>query len=219
MPSLMQRLKPGVNQSVTAFNQAWLNRTARFKSFMVMAMALSVLHLAGCGFHLRGMGNVGQVTFSTVMLVNDSAMRADVRQALRAQLASSGVKVVEKLNEADIAIEFVPTAYRVTRTATSGLGDTSSELLRMDQGFSVSQGDALVVSGVASTYRDRQIDNAAILAANRELTNIQRQMAETLARQVIDRVNRAMLKQAKTQSSAPVVAPNITPAAPQSVKP
>jgi LPS-assembly lipoprotein len=96
------------------------------------------------------------------------------------------------------------TGYQATRTATSGLGDTSAELLKMSQPFSLQEvaTEKLVVTGTATVYRDRRIDTSAMVAANRELTLMKREMAEEVARQILDRIQRAYRQPQTRQASS-----------------
>lgn len=202
-------------------DQAWLVRTW---SFMSMALIMSLLivmtaGLSGCGFHLRGLDRVGEMQFKTVKLQSIAGVRPEVQQAMRSQLAQSGVKLVDSLAAAELQIILQPTAYKVNRTAYSGLGDTTAEFLRMEQSFSaiVVATEKTLVSSSVQTYRDRQIDTAALLAANRELGSIHREMAEDLVINIMERINRAMLKAshrttvAPLESTLPTIAPTSAP--------
>lgn len=179
-------------------DQAW---SVRIWHFMSMALIMSLLimmtaGLTGCGFHLRGLDSVGDMQFKTVKLQTLPGVHPEVQQAMRSQLAQSGVQLVDSLAAAELQIVLQPTVYKASRTAYSGLGDTTAEFLRMEQGFAATlvATEQSVVTGSVQTYRDRQIDTGALLAANRELASIQREMAEDLARKIMDRINRSMLK-------------------------
>ncbi len=183
-------------------DQAWSNRAWQFISLTLIMSLLIVMTagLSGCGFHLRGLDRVGDMQFKTVKLQTLPGVRPEVQQAMRAQLAQSGVQLVDSLAAAELQIILQPTVYKVNRTATSGLGDTTAEFLRMEQSFSaiVVSTEETIVTSSAQTYRDRQIDTTALLAANRELRSIHREMAEDLVMNIMERINRAMLKARST---------------------
>ncbi len=197
--------------------QAWSVSAWQFMSMTLMVSLLIMMTagLSGCGFHLRGLDSVGDTQFKTVKLQSTTGVRPEVLQAIRSQLAQSGVKLVDSLAAAELQIVLHPTVYKASRTAYSGLGDTTAEFLRMEQGFAATlvATEQMVVTSSVQTYRDRQIDTGALLAANRELSSIQREMAEDLARKMMDRINRAMLKAADSSTVVPVenATPTIVP--------
>jgi len=81
---------------------------------------------------------------------------------------------------------------QVSRTSFSTTGETTSELIKLTQAFSAQRivDEVDIVKTQVTTLRDRQIDPSQLLAAARELEDIERQMQQDLARQLIDRVNR-----------------------------
>lgn len=186
-------------------DQAWSVRFWQGLSTLLLLTFLVALtaSLNGCGFHLRGLDNLGNVQFKTVQLKIDSGVRPEVAQAMRSQLAQSGVELVDSLGAAEVQITLHSTAYSVNRTAHSGRGDATAEFLKMQQSFSamVVATEESIASGSAQTHRDRQIDPGALMAADRELRSIHREMAEDLVRQMMNRINRAMSK--ASQNRAP----------------
>lgn len=169
---------------------------------------MASLLLSGCGFKLRGYDSVGQLHFKTVLLQNEQSVRSEVKLAIRKQLALSGAEQVASEKQAEVLIRFEPTFYKVSRTAYSGEGDATAELLKMAQSFTAvwSLTGNILVTGRVETYRDRQIDTGALLAAEQELMGMHESMAEDLARQVMDRINRAAQKQFKVLEQADVPA-------------
>ncbi|KUJ72656.1 hypothetical protein [Thiomicrospira sp. WB1] len=154
-------------------------------------LLLAVLLLTGCGFQLKGVGSA-TVTFQSAYVQADGA-RADVTRALNNMLEASSVQRVNRLADAEVAIRLGPTQYKTTRTSISGSGDTGSELITMTQPFSADQvmtAQALV-QGEAISYRDRRIETGGLAAAAQELESLRTQMANELAMQILDRVQRA----------------------------
>jgi LPS-assembly lipoprotein len=167
--------------------------------------------LSGCGFQLRGMDSLGQLQFKTVFVQNELQARVEVQQALRKQLALSGVQKLDSEHEAEVIIRLQPTGYHVSRTAYSGQGDATAELLKMSLSFTAIWGltGNVLVTGTTEVYRDRQIETAALLASEQELVDMRQSMAEALARQMMDRINRAVqkrfaLEEPATDSPKPV---------------
>jgi len=160
----------------------------------LLILGILFLSFSGCGFQLRGMDSLGQLQFKTVFVQNESQARIEVQQALRKQLAMSGVQQLHSEQQAEIIIRLQPTQYQVSRTAYSGQGDATAELLKMSQSFTAVWGltGNVLVTGSVETYRDRQIETAALLASEQEVIDMRRSMAEVLARQMMDRINRAV---------------------------
>lgn len=164
--------------------------------FLLFLTLFTTLFITGCGFHLRGMDSLGQLQFKTVFVQNESQARLEVQQALRKQLDLSGVQRVDSAQQAEVVIRLQPTHYQVSRTAFSGQGDATAELLKMSQSFTAIWGltGNILVTGAVETYRDRQIETAALLASEQEVIGMRQSMAEALARQMMDRINRAVQK-------------------------
>ncbi|WEJ62247.1 LPS-assembly lipoprotein LptE [Thiomicrorhabdus lithotrophica] len=162
---------------------------------------LLVAQLSACGFHLRGMGSVGALTFKSAQIEVSAGVMPDIEAALERQLKYSGVELLDN-QTAEVQIKLLATNYTASRTSTSGLGDTTSELLKMTQSFKVIDlvTGQNIVSDSSSVYRDRQINTAAVLSSDSELRSIKKTMTEDLARQILDRVRRAM--QANSQPSS-----------------
>lgn len=159
--------------------------------------------LTGCGFHLRGLDSVGQTQFKRVQLNNFAVVSSEVKKGMRHQLKLSGVQIVDSIADAEVQITLQATQFKVSRTAFSDQGDATAEMLKMSQVFSAVRvsTEQEIVSGSVQTYRDRQIETSALLAADSELKSIKQDMASVLARQILDRVNRALIKQSAASKS------------------
>ncbi|MDR9499647.1 MAG: hypothetical protein RI556_10770 [Hydrogenovibrio sp.] len=166
-------------------DQAWW-----FSVWPSLALLLATMLLSGCGFQLKGVGTA-EVTFQTAYLQDDGA-RSDIRRALRTMLRASDVTLVESLADAEVMIRLGPTQYKATRTSLSGRGDTGSELITMTQPFASERvaTERLLVEGEAISYRDRRIETGGLAAAAQELESLRTQMANELAMQILDRVQR-----------------------------
>lgn len=166
----------------TKNTQAWLFLTI-FSFFL----------LAGCGFHLKGVGTA-PVSFKSVELVVDAGVWPDIVQALKQQLKGYGVKVVDSIAQAELQISLSATGYSASKVGISGTGDTTSELIKMSQPFKALQvqSDKVILQTKVTTLRDHTIELNQALASDRELQDIQRQMANDIALQIIDRISRKM---------------------------
>ncbi|BCN94021.1 hypothetical protein THMIRHAM_18060 [Thiomicrorhabdus immobilis] len=172
----------------------------RFSIYALLAVML--LQLSGCGFHLRGLGSTGALPFKSAQIQADSNVREELVLALKRQLNSVQVEVLDN-QTAEVQILLMPTQYQASRTSTR-LGDATSQLLKMTQSFQVinlTSGEK-IISGSSEVYRDRQINTAVALASDNELRTIQKSMSEELARQILDRVARALRNADKVTSKA-----------------
>lgn len=155
-------------------------------------IALLFIQLSACGFHLRGTGSVGALPFSTVKIDAQSNVDIALLQAIERQFSLAGVKVQKASSEVQLVLQ--PTKHRVSRTSTSGLGDATSELIKMSQAYQVI--DALsgdvIITDEAVVFRDRQINTEEILASENELRSIKKMMRDDLARQIMQRIQRTL---------------------------
>jgi LPS-assembly lipoprotein len=172
--------------------QAW----AFWHWLVVIGLALS---LTACGFHLKGTGPNAVAGFESIKFESTGGVRPDILRALKMQLTSTDVKVVDNAAQAEVILRFSPTQYTTSRTSISGQGDAASELIKMAQPIHVQEvaTEKDILDTSVQAFRDRRIDNSAALASNRELMSIQQQMAADIASQIIDRINRARAEPAK----------------------
>lgn len=153
-------------------------------------LAMLVLQLSACGFHLRGTGDIGQLPFTQAQLQLANGVQQTVADAMGRQLERSGVSLSAT---AENAINLAATQYLVSQTSTAGLGDATSELIKMTQPFTVTDAEgAILLSSSVSAYRDRQINTAEILASDTELKNLRKAMASDIARQIMQRIQRGL---------------------------
>lgn len=172
-------------------------KTSVYAVLLVFGLAL----LQGCGFHLRGYGMQAEAQFKSVKLTQLSQVEGNIQQALIRQLQSQGVIIADSLANAELEVVFEKTAVHQSRTAYTGTGDVASLLLTLKQSFRVQEvaSETVLLDTQVSAYRDHHIDNTALLASNRELEEIRQQMAQEVAMQVIERINRALLNRTPAQ--------------------
>lgn len=173
---------------------------------VVLLLSTVLLLLSGCGFHLKGLGQTGEVVFKQLHIERFASLDRDMQNALQQQLALSGVQRVTQSGQAALTLQLSPLQVSSTSTAYSSLGETTAEIVRMVQAVKViraSDGQVLLTANVQA-YRDRQVSANAVLASNQELAQIRAEMAENLARQIIERVNRIAIKELDVKA-APAV--------------
>lgn len=172
--------------------QSWKNSVG----LLVLAF-FSVSLLSGCGFHLRGYDAPQKAQFNTIKLTGLETVSQEIKSALTEQLNASGVIIVSSLAGAELELKLQKTYLHRSKTSYTGTGDVASVLIALKQEFSVEEvaTERLLLTGEAATYRDHQIDNAALLASDRELQEINQQMATEVVRQIVDQINRRIQAQ------------------------
>ncbi|WP_051678482.1 LPS assembly lipoprotein LptE [Thiomicrospira pelophila] len=146
----------------------------------------------GCGFRLRGTGPLAGASYKTVQLLGDEKVPSELVSALRQQWRGLGVELTDSISQADVVVQLGGYQRNISRTAFSATGETTSELIKLSQSFIAFrvEDDTEIINTEVMALRDRQTDPAQKLAAARELQDIERQMQQDLARQLIDRINR-----------------------------
>ncbi len=168
-------------------------RIQNYQSWYFLGVLFVALTLSGCGFKLKGYNEgVGAASFKSAKVEANGAHR-DVVHSLEFFLKESDVQLVDSMASAELVIRLGKTDYQRSTTGKTSAGDTSSELIKMTQPFSVEEVSTgkEVASAQVSSFRDRNVDANQAQASNRELKSIQKQMADELALQVLERVNRA----------------------------
>lgn len=167
--------------------------------------------LSGCGFRLRGTGALAGARYQSVFLRGESGVPAELANSLRQQLRGLGVVVTEAFADAEVVIELGRYNRQLSRTSRSATGEATSELIRLTQSFRAERiaDEQEIIAADVIAMRDRQIDPNQLLAAARELEDIERQMQQDLARQLIDRINRSYARLPETN----LVPANATPQA------
>lgn len=159
---------------------------------MLAGLVTTTALVSGCGFRLRGTGALAGARYSSVVLQGLERIPMELAAAIRQQLQGLGVVITDSLSEAEVLIELGSYQRQVSRTAFSTTGETTAELIKLTQSFKAQRivDEVEIVNTQVTTLRDRQIDPNQLLAAARELEDIERQMQQDLARQLIDRINR-----------------------------
>ncbi len=167
-----------------------------FSKIRLLILLTTFLFISGCGFQLKGSGELSKMGFQSIKILESEGVREDFLQAFIQSLKSYGIEVVDSLEQADIVLHFQPTNYQTSHTGLSRQGDATTELIKISQSFLAKEASSekIIVETTTKTLRNRQVDSTAVLASDRELLTIQNQMAKELALKVIDRINRAILK-------------------------
>jgi len=167
----------------------------QMKTFVRLVVVLGLaIQLAACGFHLRGTGDVGQLAIKSVDIQPSSTTEQDLYRTLKRRFSAAGVET--DVTNAQVIVELGTTVYKTSRTSTSGLGDVTSQLLRMSQNYVVIDavsGEKLVTA-TAQSLRDRRIKSTDILAAESELRGIKQIMRDEIAKQILRTIQNSEFK-------------------------
>jgi LPS-assembly lipoprotein len=133
-----------------------------------------------------------------VYLRFDTAVPFDLRQALSQTYQRAGVLIVEDAGLAELVVELGSFERTISRTARSASGQTTAELIRLAQYVSATRmrDEQSILDTQIVVMRDRQLDPNQLMAAERELQSMTREMLLNLAGQIFDRINRAYRAQA-----------------------
>ena len=177
-------------------------RTSLFKTGLlaVLAILLSV-QLSGCSFQLRG--SDGEFANTQLQLISlraepdaDSGIKSGIAELLPKTIDLLSVQTVVPLTNAsneqmaqEVFLVLSSTQKQNKRTAISVVGETTAEFIRWVQPYQVLnlKGEVLF-SDEAFAYRDRQMDPQGLMAANQELYEINQQMANEIAEQIVRRI-------------------------------
>ncbi|WP_168188952.1 hypothetical protein [Thiomicrorhabdus sediminis] len=156
--------------------------------------ALLLTQISACGFQLRGSQAIGAMPFAQAQLELAPGVNALIADATASQLEQAGVELVQ---ESAWVITLTATQVQVSQTSTNGLGDAASELIKMTQGYRVTQKTGstdqppAIKQAAVSASRDRRIDQNAMLAGDAELQQIKLDMADELAQKLVYRLSRS----------------------------
>ena len=151
-----------------------------------------VVSLNGCGFRLRGDVELPGVLADTYIESKDPY--SGMARALRTQLERSGANVLETRDQAS-AILTVVSERSENRVLSVGSTGKATEYELFDEVvFSLSDatGKVLVGSQTLRLTRDLVFDQNELLGKLSEAESIHKQMRETLARQILMRIQASM---------------------------
>ncbi|GEM_PF-1807732 len=160
---------------------------------LALFLSVVILSLSACGFHLRGYTESGEVKplpFSTLKVDALGSVDSRLLQMLKQQLTAQGVRLVESEADAQAVLRLTATQFQRIATAKNGQGQVTSELLKMQQAFTLvdEQSGKVLLQGVAMSYRDRNINPQALLAAERELASLKTLMRQEVVQQLMGRL-------------------------------
>jgi LPS-assembly lipoprotein len=149
------------------------------------ALVVSLVALAGCGFHLRG---TADVPFQTLYLPNaDSGIALDLRRYVQ---AGTQARVVDDPKQAEAILAFTEENREKNILSLTGAGRVSEFQLKYRVGFRVHDGkggDYVPLTSIALT-RDITFADTDVLAKEAEEQLLFRDMQSDMVQQIMRRL-------------------------------
>ena len=152
------------------------------------ALVVSLVALAGCGFHLRG---TADVPFQTLYLPNaDSGIALDLRRYVQ---AGTQARVVDDPKQAEAIVAFTEENREKNILSLTGAGRVSEFQLKYRVGFRVhdGKGNNYVPQSTLELTRDVTYDDADVLAKESEEQLLYRDMQGDMVQQIMRRLSSA----------------------------
>lgn len=159
-------------------------------AFRLLLMLLIPLAVSACGFQLRGDARLPSEMSSTQMIVNDE--NSTLARRVRVMLEQNGVRFTNGA-EATAVLE-IPTNRVVTEVLTIGDNARVKEYrITHTVRFRLTAADGRELLPMQTLRQAREIsfDEQKILAASREQEYLEKDLAETLARLLVTRLESA----------------------------
>jgi LPS-assembly lipoprotein len=155
------------------------------------AVALLVL-LSACGFHLRGDVELPPLLQDTYIESDDPF--TGIARPLRAQLERSGATVLETRDQASAVLRIIGerSENRVLSVGSSGKATEYELFNQVVFSLSDAAGKVLVGPQTVRMTRDLTFDETELLGKLSEAEGIHRQMLDSLARQILTRIQVGM---------------------------
>ena len=149
--------------------------------------AVLVLILAGCGFHLRG-----QATLPYATLFVSGPSGTSLTRSLTRVLKSSGVKVVERKEDAEVSLIVLSDTREKSILSLSGAGRAQEYELRERVSFRIvaTKEPDLPASEIV-TQRTISFNDAQVLAKESEESLLYRDMENDTVQQLLRRLQAA----------------------------
>lgn len=162
------------------------------QQLITLGMASLLALLSACGFHLRGEVELPPLLQDTYIESDDPF--TGIARPLRTQLERSGASVLETREQASAVLKIIAerSENRVLSVGSSGKA-TEYELFN-EVVFSLSDaaGKVLIGPQTVRMTRDLTFDETELLGKLSEADGIHRQMLDSIARQILTRIQVGM---------------------------
>lgn len=154
----------------------------------ILSALFLCLMLGACGFHLRGAGDPGSLSFTKVSIEGEGAVAQNLRKYQGIELVSQGAETVIRITD---------TQYSKDVLSVNNSGRVSEYRLNYRVSFSAThKGEPVLESGTMRLSRTLTWDENSLLSKESEEATLVRDMQNDVVPQVLRRVS-AMVKKAK----------------------
>ena len=159
----------------------------------LVCIALAVLCIGGCGFHLR---SPAQLPFQTIYIPGNSPLALELKRNLA---AASNTRVVNDPKQAEASLGFTTEARNKVILSFNTAGQVAEYRLRYQVGFRVTdpRGQVFLPTSEIVLTRDISFNNAQVLAKESEEAQLYRDMQSDMVQQILRRI--AAAKPAKPE--------------------
>ena len=154
----------------------------------LLSALLLAIALAGCGFHLRGMGS-SQMPYKTMYIALPET--ADVRIWMQRYISAGGqTRIVDEASEAEAVFQQLQDGRVKTILSVNAQGRVREYRLQLNYRFRVvdARGRDLVAPNEINLSRDITYDDSSVLAKDLEDGLLWRDMNNDLVNQIVRRL-------------------------------
>lgn len=151
-------------------------------------VAVAVLLLASCGFHLRGTGSA-KMSLSVIHVTANDAY-GEMQQALERALKEAGVKLVPA-DKAAYSVHLLSEKRTRRSVATTSDVQVAEYGLKMQVSFELTDaaGKQVIEPATVSAERIYRFDNSSLVGSNEEEKLLNQEMRRDIASQIIRRID------------------------------
>ena len=152
-----------------------------------LILCLSIVLLAGCGFHLRGQV---ALPYSTLHISGPSA--SSVSNSLKRVLRSSGVRLVDRQEDAELTLVILSDVREKSILSLSAAGRAQEYELRQRLSYRIiTAGEPDLPAGEILSQRSISFNDAQVLAKESEENLLYRDMENDVVQQLLRRLQAA----------------------------
>lgn len=152
-----------------------------------LILCLSIVLLAGCGFHLRGQV---ALPYSTLHISGPSA--TSVSSSLKRVLRSSGVRLLDRQEDAELTLVILSDVREKSILSLSAAGRAQEYELRQRLSYRIiTAGEPDLPAGEILTQRSISFNDAQVLAKESEENLLYRDMENDVVQQLLRRLQAA----------------------------
>ena len=165
------------------------NKSFRTVRDRLLICVVAVLFLQSCGFHLRGEIDLPPEIHQ--LAIDDVTTTAQIGPVLRIQLRSLDIKVLENIDDAKLVIQIEKETFQRRVMTVSPEGQVQEFELSYTVSYAIQNKDnqgASLSNQSLTVRRGLRFDETAVLGKTSEETQLQRDMVNAAAEQILRRL-------------------------------